>query len=117
MTNNRISRANSAEREEKSLAEIIESFFNGFRKLWWVAVAFMVAGALLGVHQYKKNYVPIYQAGASFSITAPEYNGTDQSYTNNSQLAAELSANFDYLINNEVFYEIIEKDIGIDYMP
>lgn len=117
MTNNRISRANSAEREEKSLAEIIESFFNGFRKLWWVAVAFMVAGALLGFHQYKKNYVPIYQTGASFSITAPEDNGTDQSYTNNSQLAGELSVSFDYLINNEVFYEIIKKDIGIDYMP
>ena len=110
--------ANSVEPEEKSLAEIISSFLNGFRKLWWVAVILAVIGGFTGYLKYKNNYVAMYESKATFSITAAEYNGeNDESYTNNSQLASALSVSFNYLINNEVFYEIIEKDIGLDYMP
>lgn len=107
----------SVEPETKSLAEIIDSFFNGFKKLWWVAIICAVLGGVLGYFNYKETYISNYQTEATFSITAPEYNGTDESYTNNSQLASTLSVSFDYLINNEVFYEIIKKDIGVNYMP
>lgn len=118
MTNNSPNRiGTSVEPEGKSLAEIIESFLNGFRKLWWIAVMLMIAAGVFGYLDYKSSYVPNYQSEATFSITAPEYNGTDQSYTNNSQLASTLSVSFDYLINNEVFYEIIKEDIGMNYVP
>ncbi len=116
-TSNLNRKGTSVEKETKSLAEIMESFLNGFKRFWWIAVLLMVILGVLGYMRYKRSYVPIYQSEATFSITAPEYDGTDQSYTNNSQLASELSVSFDYLINNEVFYEIIEEDIGIDYMP
>lgn len=118
MTTNELNRiGTSVEPETKSLAEIIDSFFNGFKKLWWVAVVLAVLTGVLGYFNYKNSYVPNYQTEATFSITAPEYNGTDESYTNNSQLASTLSVSFDYLINNEVFYEIIKNDIGLSYMP
>lgn len=118
MENNSLNRIGaSVEKEPKSLAEIMENFFNGFRKLWWCAVLLMIVAAALGYLYYRSSYIPNYQSEATFTITAPEYDGTDQSYTNNSQLASVLSVSFDYLINNEVFYEIIEKDIGVDYMP
>lgn len=118
MTTNDLNRIGaSVEPETKSLAEIIESFFNGFKKLWWIAIILAIAIGVLGYFDYKNSYVPSYQTEATFSITAPEYNGTDESYTNNSQLASTLSVSFDYLINNEVFYEIIKQDIGLDYMP
>lgn len=114
---NNINRPNGTEKQEKSLAEMIDSFLNGFKKFWWTAVILMIIGGLFGYFNYKRSYVPSYQSEATFSITAPEYDGTDQSYTNNSQLAANLSVSFDYLINNEVFYEIIKEDIGISYIP
>lgn len=118
MTTNNLNRIGSnVEKETKSLAEIMESFLNGFKKLWWVSVALMVLIGILGYFNYKNSYVPNYQSEATFSIVAPEYDGEDQSYTNNSQLASVLSVSFDYLINNEVFYEIIKEDIGLDYMP
>lgn len=107
----------TVESEPLSLAEIIDSFLNGFKKLWWTAVVCAVIMGIMGYLHYRESYISNYQTEATFSITAPEYNGTDESYTNNSQLASTLSVSFDYLINNEVFYEIIKQDIGIDYMP
>lgn len=118
MTTNNVNRIGTAvEPETKSLAEIIDSFFSAFKRLWWIAVIFTIIFGIWGFYNYKKTYVANYQTEATFSITAPEYNGTDQSYTNNNQLASNLSVSFDYLINNEVFYEIIKQDIGIDYIP
>lgn len=118
MTKNNSNRIGaSVEPETKSLAEIIDSFLNGFKKLWWIAVIATVLCGVLGYLHYKRSYVPVYQSEVTFSIVASEYDGTDQSYTNNSQLASILSVSFDYLINNEVFYEIVEEDIGVDYMP
>lgn len=118
MTTNNLNRIGTAgEPETKSLAEIIDSFINAFKKLWWVSVLLMIFVAVVGYFNYKNSYTPVYESKATFSIGAPEYGSVDQSYTNDSQLAATLSVSFDYLINNEVFYEIIEKDIGIDSIP
>lgn len=107
----------SVEPETKSLADIVGSFLVGYKKLWFISVLLMVVGGLFGYFNYKKNYVPYYESKATITITAAEYNGTDQSYTNNSQLTATLSVCFNYLINNEVFYEVVENDIGLSYMP
>ena len=104
--------------EERNVTDIIVAFLKVLRMFWWAVALLMIAMGILGFFRYKKNYVPVYESKATFSITAATYNGEeDRSYTNNSQLAEELSVNFDYVINNEVFYEIIEKDIGLTYMP
>ncbi len=117
MTTNNYSTAGVEEKAPKDLAEIINSFLKGLRKLWFVALIATICFGFLGYVQYKKNYVPVYESKATFSITAPEYGSEDRSYTNNSQLASILSLSFNYLINNEVFYEIIKEDLNIDYIP
>lgn len=118
MANNDVNRdGNTNCAQAMSLAEIMESFFNGFKKLWWVAVILMVIVGALGYVQYKKSYIPLYQSEVTFSIASPEYDGPDETYTDNNQLASTLSVSFDYLINNEVFYEIIQKDLGLPYVP
>lgn len=119
MTTNNLNRnIISAEAETMTFTDIVEKFLDGFRKLWWIAVVVTLISAVVGYLQYKRNYVPVYESRATFSITAAEYNEeNDESYTNNSELAAALSVSFDYIINNEIFYEIIENDIGINYMP
>ena len=87
--------ANSMEPEPKSLAEIFAGFFNGFRRLWWVAVVLAIVAGFLGYLKYKKSYIPLYESKATFSITAAEYNGqNDESYTNNTLLASALSVSF-----------------------
>lgn len=104
--------------EPINLAQIITGFFKAFKKLWFIMVIMMAVMGIVGYQRYRKNYVPEYQTRATFSITAPQYDGTeDQTYTNNSQLASVLSVSFNYLINNEVFYEIIKTDLGISQIP
>ena len=105
-------------KEPINLSQIVASFLKAFKKLWWIMVAFMIVFAVLGYRSYKKHYVPSYETKATFSITAPQYDGSeDKTYTNNSQLASILSVSFGYLINNELFYEIIKQDLGVNYMP
>lgn len=106
------------EKQPLNLAEMMESFLKALGKLWFIVLICMVVFGIFGHHRYKKSYIPSYETKATFSITAPNYNGSeDKSYTNNSELASILSVSFDYLINNEVFYEIIKQDLGISYMP
>lgn len=105
-------------KEPLNLSQMVANFFKAFKKLWFVMVIVMVIFTIIGYQKYRKSYVPNYETRATFSITAPQYDGSeDRSYTNNSELASILSVSFDYLINNEVFYEIIKQDLGINYMP
>lgn len=118
MMNNETNRmANQQEQETKSLAEIIGSFAKAFSKLWWIAILLMALIGFLGYYRYKTSYVPMYQSEVTFSITSPEYDGPDETYTDNNQLASILSVSFNYLINNEVFYEIIKNDLELSYVP
>lgn len=108
----------SGGKEPINLSQIVVSFLKAFKKLWIIMVIIMVIFTVIGYQKYKRSYVPNYETRATFSITAPEYNGSeDRTYTNNSELASILSVSFDYLINNEVFYEVIKQDLGINYMP
>ena len=106
------------EKEPLNLAEILTGFGKGLKKLWYIALILTILLGFIGYRRYSKRYVPNYESKATFSITAPEYEGRDDmSYTNNSQLASVLSVSFNYIINNEVFYEIIKEDLNIKYIP
>ena len=108
----------TVQNEPKSISDIVVLIVEAFRKLWLIAVILMLVAAALGWMYYKKDYKVKYTSEATFSITAPDYSGsTKKSYSNNSQLAQDLCVSFDYLINNEVFYEIITKDLGIYSLP
>lgn len=106
------------EKEPVSLYQILLVFWKALKKMWPIMVILIVVMGIIGYSRYRKSYVPAYETKATFSITAPQYDGTeDRSYTNNNELASILSVSFDYLINNEVFYEIIKNDLGIDSIP
>ena len=108
----------AVDKEPMDLSQIISNFFKALKKLWLIMVVAIVVCGFIGHHNYSSGYSPNYETKATFSITAAQYDGReDRSYTNNTQLASILSVSFNYLINNEVFYEVIKKDLNIDYMP
>ena len=118
MKNNNENRIGTTNRETKSLAEVLVKFIEAYKKFWAISVILMFLAAAAGWIYYAKTYTVDYQSEATFSITAPDYSGsTNKSFSNNSQLAEDLSVSFNYLINNEVFYEVIEKDLGISSIP
>ena len=117
-TNNSNRIGATTRKEPKSLADVVVKFIEAYKKFWLISIVMLVLGAAIGWIFYAKTYVVDYSSEATFSITAPDYSGsTNKSYSNNSQLAEDLSVSFDYLINNEVFYEVIQKDLGISSIP
>ena len=117
-TNNSNHIGSNTRKEPKSFAEMAVKFIEAYKKFWIISIITMLLGAAIGWFYYSKTYEINYESKATFSITAPDYSGsTNKSYSNNSQLAEDLSVSFDYLINNEVFYEVIEKDLGLSYVP
>lgn len=101
--------------EERSLAEIISSFMSGVKRFWWLIIILAVSFGMLGYKRAIDTYVPMYQSKSTISITAPVYSGDrDLSRTNDAELAEELSISFNYLINNDLFYEVIENDLGVN---
>ena len=104
--------------EIKSIGDIFFRFIDAFRKLWYISVILMVLLSIVGFFYYKKTYSPDYQSRAIFSVSAADYSGKNKtSYSSNNQLTEDLTVSFDYLINNEVFYEIIGRDLGTGYVP
>lgn len=117
-TNNSNHIGTTTRKEPKSLMDLVVKFVEAYKKFWLVSIITMLIGAGVGWIFYAKTYVVDYSSEATFSITAPDYSGsTNKSYSNNSQLAQDLSVSFNYLINNEVFYEVIQKDLGISSIP
>lgn len=101
-----------------NIAETFFRFFDAFRKFWYISLILVILGGLFGYFYYKKTYVPKYESKAIFSVKAANYDGTKKSSSfNNRQLTEDLSVSFNYLINNEVFYEIIKRDLGLGYVP
>jgi capsular exopolysaccharide synthesis family protein len=119
MADNSYQTSYNVEEEEKqplNLGEIVGRFLDGFVRLWWVALIFAIIFGAYGYRKYKNSYVPNYSAQATFYLKEAG-SGSGSSYATSSDLASEISTSFDYLINNEVFYEILEKELGLDYMP
>ena len=101
-----------------NFAEIFFRFTDAFRKFWYISLILVILGGIFGYFYYKKTYVPNYDSKAIFSVKAANYDGTKKSSSfNNRQLTEDLCVSFDYLINNEVFYEIIKRDLGLGYVP
>ncbi len=104
--------------EFNSLEDIFFRFLDAFRRFWYIPLVLTILLGILGYFHYKKTYVPSYESKAIFNVTAADYSGENRtSYSNNNQLTEDLSASFNYLINNEVFYETIKKELGTDYVP
>ncbi len=119
MTENSITNSKSKMNPDSfNIAEIFFRFFDAFRKFWYLSVILVILGSIFGYFYYKKTYVPHFESKAIFSVKAANYDGNKKSSSfNNRQLTEDLSVSFNYLINNEVFYEIIKKDMKIDYIP
>ena len=101
-----------------SIAEIFFRFLDSFRKFWYISLIFVILGSLFGYFYYKKTYSPYYESKAIFSVKAANYDGNNKvSNRNNRELTEELSVSFNYLINNEVFYEILKQDMKLNYVP
>lgn len=103
--------------ESKSLMTMVAKFLEAFKKFWYIAIILMILGGIFGFVKYKKSYVASYTSKTTIAIQGAKHSSIGQVYTNSKQVAENLSVGFDYIINNEVFYEIIERKLKLPYVP
>lgn len=116
--NNSDNTAKTSNTEKFNIEELFFRFIDAFRKFWYISVILMILLGIFGYFSYKKSYAPSYESKAIFSVKAADYSGKNKtSYSNNNQLTEDLSVSFNYLINNEVFYEVIKNDMRLSYVP
>ncbi len=116
--NNAVNLKQKMNADSFSLAEIIFRFLDSFRKFWYLSLILVILGSIFGYFNYKRTYVPSYESKAIFSVKAANYDGNKKSSSfNNNQLTEDLCVSFNYLINNEVFYEILKRDMKLGFVP
>lgn len=109
-------RDNPVEEEAIDLLVLLEDFWRGFKKLWWLFPITIGLGILVLCQVTKQSYRPSYTAYASFVVNIKDSQGYAQTYYN--QTAAEqLSKTFPYILTSGALKEVIEEDLGEDTLP
>lgn len=98
------------------ISTVIDDFWNGFTRFWWLFLVLISLGASLLYFNAKKNYSPYYTASSTFTVTASAgIYFSESSY--NQTAAAQMGKIFPYLLTSEVLNKIVAEDLGLDSVP
>lgn len=115
-TNNLISENN------KYFAIYFTDFLKGFRKFWWICVAFAL---ILGGYRYidgYRSYVPVYTSSATFTITTQTSQSSisgisSYSFYYDANAASQLTETFPHILKSNILQEAICNDMKVSYLP
>ena len=99
------------ETEKIDIMGLVSAFLNGLRRLWVLLLVIVIVCTLRSYFSTSFSYTPQYVASATVSVTAP-----GESYTN-IQSAQEMAEMFPYVLTSGVLREVIQNDMGLDYLP
>lgn len=115
-TNNTVSENN------KYFAIYFTDFLKGFKKFWWICVAFALAlGGYRFVDGYK-SYVPVYTSSATFTIFMQNSQSTISGISSFSfyydvNAASQLTDTFPHILQSNILQEAICNDMKVSYLP
>ncbi len=96
-----------------SIGEILMRLLEGVRKYWNIIPIFACIGCCIMVIYTYKNYVPMYSASATFTISPSANDIASFSAVNSSQLEAA----FPYIITSPPLTNAVTEDLELGYMP
>ena len=99
------------ETEKIDIMGLVSAFLNGLRRLWVLLLVIVIVCTLRSYFSTSFSYTPQYVASATVSVTTP-----GESYTN-IQSAQEMAEMFPYVLTSGVLREVIQNDMGLDYLP
>lgn len=93
-------------------------FWKGFKKFWWLCICFAVIFSAVFFMREKQNYVPMYKAESSFTVSlkqAENYGESNTSYSfyYNSATASQMAKTFPYILQSDILTGIIEEELGV----
>lgn len=111
--------------EDNSLIDIsvmLGDAFRGLKKMWFL---FPILAAFIGLilcYKTVSSYVPYYTAQATFTITVQSSDTTSSgesdsySYYYNTSTASQMAATFPYIIDSDVFMDVLKEDLNVSYI-
>lgn len=94
-------------------------YSKGLRKFWYIIVVLALICGVSTAFLTHNNYVPMYQASVSFSVSAVSYNSSGTavfaSYYDNSS-ASQLSKTFPFISNTSLMRNALMEELGTEYI-
>lgn len=96
-------------------------FLKGIKRFWWlcIALAVMAGGFKLAVGYF--NFVPIYKASSTLTVSTQSASQTIggvsvYSFLYDSSTASQIEKTFPYLMSSNILQEAICEDLGVSYL-
>ena len=99
------------ETEKIDIMGLVSAFLNGLRRLWVLLLVIVIVCTLRSYFSTSFSYTPQYVASATVSVTTP-----GEAYTN-IQSAQEMAEMFPYVLTSGVLQDVVQNDMGLDYLP
>lgn len=99
--------------EKIDITQVVEEVWAGFKKIWWLILLLIIAGAARSYFATSGSYTPQYVASATMSVTTPYGNG---GYSD-TQSASEMAEIFPYILTSGVLADVVAQDMGLDSVP
>ena len=97
------------------VTELLNDYLRIFRKMWFWAVLFAIAGAVLFYINARMSYAPVYTASATFTINIQEdvenVSGSSTTFFDNST-AEQMAKTFPYILTSGVLKRQVAEDMG-----
>ena len=107
----------TSENEGKiDIFEFLSDFLRGFRRIWWLIPALACLGGGLTFGRAVRQYRPMYQSQASFTVTtaAASQDGYSYSFYYDSSTVKQMAATFPYILESNLLTDLVKSDLGVD---
>lgn len=105
------------EREEEmeiDLGLLLAGMWKNIRRLWWLALLLIAAGAS-GVFGYQRVfYQPLYECSATFTVATGNNESGSYSFYYDSSTADQMSLTFPYILESSFFQSALLEELGTD---
>ena len=97
------------------LFEFFSDFLRGFRRIWWLIPALVCLGGGLTFGRAVRQYRPMYQSQASFTVTtaAASQDGYSYSFYYDSSTVKQMAATFPYILESNLLTDLVKSDLGV----
>ena len=99
---------------EIDLGRLIQSMWKSFRKLWWLVLALVTAGAAVFTVYQRFYNKPLYACTATFTVGTGDESSGSYSFYYDSTTADQMSKTFPYILESSFFRNTLLEQLGTD---
>lgn len=98
------------------IAMILDDMWRGLKKFYWIFLFLISMAATVFFVKAKIQYVPTYQAYASYVVNTQNAYGYSETYYNKTT-AAQLGKTFPYILTSGVLKQVVAEELEMDSVP